>query len=165
MTEFRVNMKKDLGLEEEVLDALPYAVVGGAFEASFLTATALYTALVHIVPTGRQLKVLFLRVSTQEPLGARFSIVQTNPSATGATGTVEAFPVVGNVPPFTAGQIATRDYPFLEAAGSEVLRGDLEEPVQVFEGSIIFNVLNVLAPLNGSRYSIVWWGVQALPKR
>ena len=163
--EFTHEMLKDLGMQEEVIKAYPTAVVGGAFESSFITPSALYTALVHIVPAGFQLKLLFLRVCTQQAGGARFSIIQVNPSATGQTGTVEAFPVKGSVPPFTAGATAARDYPMLEAAGAEVLRGGLEDPVHVFEGSIIFNILDVLAPLNASRYNIVWWGVQASQKR
>ena len=75
----------------------------------------------YIVPAGHQLKILFLRVATTDAGGATFRIVQTNPSALGQTGAVEAYPVVGNVPPFLRETV--RDYPMLEAAGAEVLRG------------------------------------------
>lgn len=156
--EISLGMKKDLGLQRDVYEALPYAVVGGAWEASFLSPRDLYTALIHIVPAGQQLKVLFLRVWTQEAGGAKFSIVQTNPTAIGATGTVEAYPVVGSVPS------GTRDYPMLESPGAEVLRGSLEDPVHVLEGSITFNVLYTPTPATGARYGIVWWGVRKIPE-
>jgi len=158
MVELVMNMKKDLGLQREVMDALPYAVVGGAWLGSFTVVSDLYTALVHIVPHGKQLKILFLRVSTQHADGAKFSIVQTNPSATGATGTTEAYPVVGSVPS------GVRDYPMLESAGCETLRGSLEDPVHVLEGSVNFNVLYIVGPLTGARYNIVWWGVEKIPE-
>jgi len=158
LVELKMNMKKDLGLQREVMDALPYAVVGGAWSGSFTAVSDLYTALVHIVPHGKQLKILFLKVWTQESDGAKFSIVQSNPTAVGQTGTTEAYPVVGSVPS------GVRDYPMLEAAGCETLRGSLEDPVHVCEGSINFNILYILAPLNGSRYGIVWWGVQKIPE-
>ena len=157
MPEYNMLNLKDLGLKTQVLDSLPYAVVGGAWEGSFSAMTTLYTSLIHIVPNGTQLKLLFLRVWTQNAGGAKFSIVQSNPSATGATGTVEAYPVVGAVPS------GTRDYPMLEAAGAEVLRGGLRDPVHVFEGSITFNVLYkhpAGTPLTGDRTGIVWWGLQ-----
>ena len=83
---------KDLGLQEYVKEALPYAVVGGAWEGSLdnpIDADAFQVVLSHIVPSGQQLKILYLRTCTQADGGARFSIVQTNPSAAGATGTVE----------------------------------------------------------------------------
>lgn len=149
---------KDLGLQKEVMEALPYAVVGGAWEASFQTPVDSYTALTHVVPAGQQLKILFLRVWTQETGGAIFSIVQANPTAAGQTGAVEAYPVVGSVPQ------GVRDYPMLEAAGAEVLHGSLEAPIHVLEGSITFNVLHLPTPSTGARYGIVWWGVEKLPK-
>lgn len=164
MVQFTKKKLKDLGRQEEVFEALPYAVVGGAWEASFQTPQDSYTALVHVVPTGLQLKILFLRVWTQEAGGARFQIYQTNPSATGQTGTVEAYPVVGNVPPFNNGAATTRDYPMLEAAGAEVLHGSLVDPIHVLEGSINFNILDTSTPPTGARYGIVFWGVQKVPE-
>lgn len=153
MVEYYMKMKKDLGLQRQVMDSLPYAVVGGAWEGSFTAVSNLFTALSRIVPNGQQLKILFLRVWTQNANGAKFSIVQSNPTATGQTGSIEAFPAVGSVPS------GTRDYPMIEAAGAEVLRGSLEDPVHVFEGSVTFNILYILGPLTGDRYSVTYWGV------
>jgi len=163
MVEFFKRKIKDLGLQREVFDALPYAVVGGAWEASFedgaMYSTDYYTALSHVVPAGQQLKVLFLRVWTQEAGGARFSIYQTDP-ADGETGN----PVVGSVPS------GVRDYPMLEAAGAEVLTGSLIDPVHVLEGSIDFRVLSqypgapAAGPATAARYGIAWWGVEKIPE-
>jgi hypothetical protein len=160
MTQFTLHKVKDLGLQREVSEALPYAVVGGAWEGSFETALAkdeYKTVLNHVVPAGKQLKLLFLRVWTQESGGARFSIVQTNPTAVGQTGDVEAYPVVGSVPE------GVRDYPMLEAAGAEVLRGSLKDPVHVLEGSVEFRILGAVTP-SSSRYGITWWGVEKTPE-
>jgi hypothetical protein len=159
--EFTKLMVKDLGLQREVLDALPYAVVGGTWMGSFnvaITDPSAYQALLnHIVPHGQQLKMLFLRVWTQSENGAKFVIVQTNPTATGQTGAVEGYPVVGSVPQ------GIRDYPMLEAAGSEVLRGSLRDPVHVLEGSIEFRIFGPIAA-TGDRYSISWWGCEKIPE-
>jgi len=166
--EFKLGQLKDLGLQRIVPDSLPYAVVGGTWEGSLpspISAGEYITLLNHIVPTGQQLKILFLRIWTQEDSGARFRIVQTNPSATGETGDVEAYPVVGSVPPFSDGQSAVRDYPFLEAPGAEVLRGSLKDPIHVLEGSIDFQLLGATpSPATGSRYSVTWWGVEKVPE-
>ena len=171
------NLIKDIGLQREVFEALPYAVVGGAWEGSFdaqpMYDDLYYTPLNHVVPTGHQLKILFLRVWTQENTGARFAIMQTNPSATGTTGTTEAYPVVGSVPPGAAvtDTATPRDYPMLEAAGAEVLTGSLVDPVHVLEGSIDFNILAIWPGAaahiahTGSKYGIVWWGVEKNPDR
>jgi len=170
MVQFNKHLIKDIGLQREVEEALPYAVVGGTYEGSFersLYGTEYRTILNHIVPTGHQLKILFLRVFTQEEDGARFGIYQTNPTATGATGTTEAYPVVGNTPS------GWRDYPKLEAAGAEVLRGSLKDPVHVLEGSIDFRILSqypgaaaqaAAGAATGAQYSLVWWGTQKNPE-
>jgi hypothetical protein len=159
---------KDLGLQREVFEALPYAVVGGAYEGSFAAAmagNAYFTALNYVVPHGQQLKILFLRICTQETGGARFSIYQTNPVAAGATGTVEAYPVVGSVPS------GARDYMMLEAPGEEVLRGSLVDPVHVLEGSIDFRILaqypgaQIAGPATGARYNLTWWGCIKVPEQ
>lgn len=159
---------KDIGLQRQVMEALPYAVVGGAWEGSFIAAmagTTYFTPLNHIVPAGHQLKVLYLRVCTQETGGARFQIYQTNPAAAGLTGTIEAFPVVGNTPS------GARAYPMLEAPGSEVLRGSLVDPVHVLEGSIDFRILaqypGAVVPgvATDAIYNIVWWGVEKVPEQ
>jgi len=154
MGQIILHRKKDLGLQREVLDALPYAVVRGAWEGSFTAMTTSYTALIHIVPAGHQLKILFLRVWTQNADGAKFSIVQTNPTVTEKTGSTEACPVVGSAP------AGTLDYPMLEAAGSEVLRGGLE--------GINFNIIYkhpAGTPLTGDRTSITYWGVEKIPEQ
>lgn len=180
MVQFGKKLYKDIGLQREVEDALPYAVVGGAWEGSFenepmwgdgvdpLVDVFYYTALSHVVPAGQQLKVLFLRVWTQANGGARYCVYQTNP-AVGAQGVTIELPVVGNVPPFTAG-VAARDYPMLENAGAEVITGSLIEPVHVLEGSIEFRVLALWPgaaanlPHTGDRYGITWWGVEKVPE-
>jgi len=156
MTQFTLKKVKDLGLQREVMEALPYAVVGGAWEGSFETSLAkdeYKTVLNHVVPTGQQLKILFLRVWTQDTGGAIFSIVQTNPTATGQTGDVEAYPVVGSVPE------GVRDYPMLEAAGAEVLHGSLKDPIHVLEGSIEFRIHGPITA-DGDKYGVAWWGVE-----
>ena len=156
MTELTLHMIKDLGQRREVMDAYPYSVVGGASEGSLETPLAFgsyKTLLSHVVPAGRQLKMLFLRVWTESSGGAVFSIVQTNPTAAGQTGAVEAYPVVGSVPS------GVRDYPMLEAAGAEVLRGGLRDPVHVLEGSIDIRLLGYAAA-SPYRYGVVWWGVE-----
>jgi hypothetical protein len=159
---------KDLGLQREVFEALPYAVVGGAYEGSFpnaMAGSAYFTALNYVVPHGHQLKILFLRICTQEQGGARFSIYQTNPATAGLTGTIEAYPVVGSVPS------GARDYMLLEAPGEEVLRGSLVDPVHVLEGSIDFRILSQYpgsqtpGPATGARYNMVWWGVIKIPEQ
>ncbi|GAH10773.1 unnamed protein product [marine sediment metagenome] len=177
MVQINKNLIKDIGLQREVFEALPYAVVGGAWEGSFDTQLMYddlyYTPLNYVVPAGQQLKILFLRVWTQESSGARFAIMQTNPSAAGMTGATEAYPVVGSVPPGAAvtDTATPRDYPMLEAAGAEVLTGSLVDPVHVLEGSIDFNILalwpgaSANGAFTGSRYGIAWWGVIKVPDR
>ena len=145
---------KDLGQQEIVIDALPYAVVGGAWKGTMDATPTTYTVLNHIVPAGQQLKILFLRVFTQESTGAKFYINQTNPTATGQTGNVEAYPVVGNTPS------GYRDYPMLEAPGAEVLHGSLRAPIHVCEGSIDFGIQELPVIKTGSNYGIIWWGVE-----
>ncbi len=158
MAKFNLPWVKDLGLQRKVMDALPYAVVGGAWENSLDTALPTaddyVTVLNHIVPTGHQLKILFLRVWTQNTSGAKFCIYQTNPTGINQTGTTEAYPVVGSVPD------EERDYPMLEANGAEVLHGGLRTPVNVLEGSIDFRIIGSAAVSGGDRYGVVWWGVE-----
>lgn len=156
--QFNLPHVKDLGLQRIVHDALPYAVVGDAWKATFSGPASLFIPLNYIVPTGHQLKILFLRVWTQEAGGAVFFIRQTNPTALGQTGLIEAYPVVGNVPS------GYRDYPMLEAAGAEVLRGSLRDPIHVLEGSIDFGIQHTPIPATGAYYGISWWGVIKIPE-
>ncbi len=161
MAKFTLPFVKDLGLQRKVMDALPYAVVGDAWEGSLSNNIGVddhITALNYIVPAGLQLKILFLRVYTTDTTGARFAIVQTNPTALGQTGAVEAYPVRGSVPE------GVRDYPMLEAAGAEVLHGSLRDPIHVLEGSIDFRLLGPELGPTESYYSIVWWGVIKIPE-
>jgi len=158
MVEFTKAFLKDLGLQREVVDALPYAVVGGAWKGTFQDSYDSITVLQHIVPAGQQLKILFLRVWSQHADGAKFVIVQTNPTAVGHTGAVEAYPVVGSVPS------GVRDYPMVEAAGCEVLRGSLRDPVHVLEGSIDFRLQHTPSPATGDYFGVVWWGVEKTPE-
>jgi len=161
MVEIHRRVLKDLGLKTDVYEALPYEVVGGAWSGSFENAVGpdeYVTVLNHVVPAGVQLKLLFLRIWTQDSNGAIFSIVQTNPTAPGQTGAVEAYPPVGAVPE------GVRDYPMLETAGAEVLHGNLEQPIHVLEGSIDFRIHGPITP-SGARYGISWWGVQSVSER
>lgn len=176
MPQIGKKLIKDIGLQREVEEALPYAVVGEAWEGSLgidgqlLYDDAYYTPLNYVVPTGHQLKILFLRVWTQESSGARFSIVQYNPTDRQDaidTGSLPAFPVVGSTPS------GVRDYPMLEAAGAEILHGSLVDPIHILEGSIDFNILSLwpgaeaaaaAGDHTGSRYGIVWWGVIKIPE-
>jgi hypothetical protein len=152
------NYVQDLGTKQEVMDALPYAVVGGAYDGSLSTVGvalgATLTLLTHVVPAGKQLKILFLRVATTDASGAEFTIEQTNPTAIGQTGVVEAFPVVGSVPS------GVRDYPMLEAAGAEVLRGSLRDPVHVLEGGVAFKLMGYQPVAGANKFAISWWGVE-----
>lgn len=161
--QFYKKFYKDLGDQSEKMDALPYAVVGGAWEGSFtspLAHEALRTVLNHIVPHGRQLKILFMRVWTEESSGAKFRVFQSNPVAAGATGTVEAYPVLDATPS------GARDYPFLESPGAEMAHGSLIDPIHVLEGSITFDIVGYTpSPATGSRYGFVWWGVQKDPEK
>lgn len=161
MVQFVLNKLKDIGLNRQVQEYYPTKVVGGAFEGSLwnnIQTGSWATLLNHVVPHGQQLKIMFLRVSTTDAGGANFSIVQTNPTAAGQTGTVEGYPVMGSVPS------GVRDYPMLEAAGAEVLHGAPKNPIHVLEGSIDFNLLGVQVGPSTNLYSIVWWGVEETPE-
>ncbi len=158
--QFNLGFVKDEGLKREVMDVLPYANVGGAYDGSLVTVgvalNANLTLLNHIVPAGHQLKILFIRVATTDAGGAEFRIVQTNPTALGQTGTVEAFPVVNAVPS------GVRDYPMLEAAGAEVLHGGLRDPVLVLEGSIDFQLMGFQPVAGANKYILTWSGFEDL---
>jgi len=147
MAEIKIKkLVKDLGLKKEVMEALPYAVVGDAWEGSFTENYDEYTVSSFEVPAGKQLKILFMRIWTQDPNGAIFSIVQTNPTS-GKT-----YPQVGSVPS------GVRDYPMLEAAGAEVIGPQpLNAPIHVLEGSVDFKILYARA--SPYRHGLVWWGV------
>lgn len=149
--------KKDLGTQRMVMDALPYKVVGSTYDGSFQTPVLLNAfriALNHIVPAGKQLKIMFLRVSAGE--ASQWAIRQSNPTAIGQTGAVEAFPVVGSVPS------GFRDRIRLTAANVPLTdRGQFAQPVHVLEGSIDFMIMGPTpVQVSGNRYTLAWWGVQ-----
>lgn len=157
MPQQSIHRIKDIGTNRQVFDALPYAVVGGSYDGTLWdnVLTDGYAALLnHVVPAGQQLKLLFLRITTTDTSGARFSIVQTNPTASGQTGTTEAYPVMGSVPD------GVRDYPMLEASGAEVLHGSLRDPIHVFEGSVEFRLEGFQVGPSSNRYGVTWWGVE-----
>lgn len=158
--EFTKEFIKDIGLKKEVEMYLPTAVVGGAYLGSISNAMGVgeySTILNHVVPAGRQLKMLFLRICSSNSNGAVFSIYQTNPTAAGQTGAVEAYPVVGSVPS------GYRDYPAVMANRELVTHGRVEMPIHVLEGSVEFRLHGPL-PNNGAMYSLSWWGVEINPE-
>ena len=102
--EYVVQKVKDEGKKEYVDVAYPYGdIKRGAFKGTFTTPG---DKKIHsvLITAGKQLKLLFLRVSTAEPAGAWFKIVQV-----GQPGDLGSAPA------------GTVDYPMLESAGSEVL--------------------------------------------
>jgi len=158
-----IRMLKNLGKQELEYESLPYAVVRGAWEGSLmgpLIKGQLLTVLNYVVPAGLQLKILFLRVWTQSSTGAIFRIFETHPTAAGLTGSTEAYPVVGSTP---AGVV---DYPMLEAAGAEIIHGNLKQPVHVCEGSLDFQIMGPTpTPPGGDQFGFVWWGVVKSPEK
>ncbi len=146
---------KDLGRQQFVMDALPYALVGGIWMGSFevgIDGAAVQVVLNHIVPAGQQLKMTKLHIWTQSEDGVKFEIVQTDPG-TGELGN----PLLGSVP------TGTRDYPMLPAAGFKTERGGLRDPVSVYEGSIEIRILGPIEA-SGDRYMIMWEGVEKVPR-
>lgn len=165
--EMIILKKKDIGLERIVDDVLPYAVVDDGYDASLQTALindAQFIVLSsYVVPNGQQLKILYLNLFTENALG-RFQVVQTNPSAAGLTGTVEAFPVRGSVPPYIANASAIRDRAIVTAVQNfgQFTRGPqtLEDPVLVLEGSIQIRMYGAVAVAGANHFGCSWWGVQ-----
>lgn len=165
--EMIILKKKDIGLERIIDDVLPYAVVDGGFEGSLQAALmndAQFIVLSsHIVPHGQQLKILYLNLFTENALG-RFQVIQTNPSAAGLTGAVEAFPVRGSVPPYIANANSVRDIALVSAAQNfgQFPRGPqtLEDPVLVLEGSIQIRMYGAVAVAGANHFGCSWWGVE-----
>jgi hypothetical protein len=146
---------KNLGDKNFEFERLPYGNMRrGTFKGSFESSGQQILDR-HVVPAGQQLKLLFMRWWTENTDGCNFEIVQTNPTAVGQTGNVEAFPVLGSVP------AGTVDLPMLPNAGQTVAWGGLKEPLHVFEGSVDFILQNVdPAQAGGSRYGLAWWGIE-----
>jgi len=158
----------DLGRNKLVTESLPYHVVGdsayGSLNSPLSGLANLQEILNFVVPVDHQLKILYLKAYTNDVNGAKFIIRQTNPSATGQTGTIEAYPVIGAVPPYFAGATAVRDVldvSVLAGVGTipVVLQGSLDKPVMVAEGSIDFLLTGPSADPPVGVYSLVWWGV------
>ena len=145
------NMKYDKGKKKLIKDFLPYGdIVKGAGKATYDSGGDKHLASI-LVPGGQQLKLLFLRVWTQETSGAIFEIQQT-----AQTGDLGSSPPGGIHHP--AVSPAYIDYPMLEAAGAEVIGPQpLDSPVHVLEGSVDIYIQNAIA--SPYYYGFSYWGV------
>lgn len=145
------NIKYDKGKKELIKDFLPYGdIVKGAGKATYTSAGDKHLASI-LIPGGQQLKLLFLRVWTQEPTGAIFEILQT-----AQTGDLGSSPPGGIHWPDVAS--AYIDYPMLEAAGAEVLGPQpLDSPIHVLEGSVDLYIQ--AAKATPYYYGFSYWGV------
>ena len=145
------NMKYDLGKKTLVKDVLPYGeIVKGAGKGTFQESGDKHLASI-LIPGGQQLKLLFLRVWTQEPTGAIFEIVQT-----AQTGDIGSSPPGGIHHPTVTSAVI--DYPMLEAAGAEVIGPQpLDAPIHVLEGSIDIYIQDAKA--SPYYYGWAYWGV------
>jgi len=132
----------DLGKREYVDEKLPYKVVRGAWKGTLDVANKVVSN--YVVEAGKQLKILFLRVWTEYSGGATFKITQT--AQTGDLGSAPS---------------GTVDYPFLEAAGAEVIGPvPLNSPIHVLEGSIDFIIQDPLpSQSTTNKFGLVWWGI------
>jgi len=145
-------MVYDKGKKKLIQKEYPYGdIIKRAFKATFETVGDKLVASL-LIPAGQQLKLLFLRVWTQEPAGAVFEIVQTT-----QTGDLGSAPPEGiDHPAVTTAHI---DYPMLEAAGAEVLGPEpLDSPIHVMEGSIDFYIQSAQA--SPYFYGLSLWGVR-----
>ena len=141
----------DKGKKKLIRDFLPYGdIVKYAFKGTFDTGGDKHLSSI-LVPPGMQLKLLLLRVATQEPTGAKFYIKQT-----AQTGDLGSSPPGGyDHPTVPAAYI---DFPMVEAAGAEVIGPQpLNAPIHVCEGSIDFYVQDPKA--SPYEYILAYWGV------
>lgn len=141
----------DKGKRKLIAQELPTGdIVKYAFKGTFTTSGDKHLSSV-LITAGMQLKILFLRVWTQEPTGAKFYIYQTAETydlGTSPPGGVDH-------PAVTAAYI---DYPMVEAAGAEVIGPQpLTAPIHVCEGSIDFYIQNAKA--SPHEYGLAYWGV------
>ena len=136
----------DLGLRKYVDEALPYKVVRGSWKGT-LEADGM-EVLKHTVASGKQLKLLFLRVWSEYTGTTVFKITQANGS-------------VGSAPDGTV------DYPMLEAAGSEVIGPvPLESPIHVLEGDVTVSIQEpTSAEAGASKFGVAFWGVEETSPR
>lgn len=147
----QVQKLKDLGLMTYTDEQLPYGYIyKGAWKG---TVNVLSTAWFkipspvsgHQTAIGQQMKMLFLRVWTANSGGAAFAIRQIGAPANAARRGVSD---------------GTIDYPYLEAAGAEVLTGTMKAPIHVTEGTLEFYIEE---PAQATEYSLTWWGCEAPP--
>lgn len=141
----------DKGKKKLIEKEYPYGdIVKFAFKGSFTTMGDKLLSNV-LIPAGRQLKLLFLRVWTQTAGGAIFEIRQT-----AQLGDLGSSPPGGFDHPLVTTAII--DYPMLEAAGAEVLGSQpLDSPIHVLEGSIDFLIQAAIA--SPDYYGLAYWGV------
>lgn len=145
------NMKYDKGKKTLIKDFLPYGdIIKGAGKATYQASGDKQLASI-LIPGGQHLKLLFLRVWTQEPHGAVFEILQT-----AQVGDLGSSPPGGiHHPAVTAAYI---DYPMLEAAGAEAIGPQpLEAPIHVLEGSVDLYIQDAVA--SPYYYGWAYWGV------
>ena len=145
------NLKYDKGKKTLVQDELPYGeIVKGAGKGTYQTGGDKHLASI-LIPGGQQLKLLFLRVWTQESTGAVFEILQT-----ATAHDLGSSPPGGIDHPLVAA--AYIDYPMLEAAGAEVLGPQpLDSPIHVLEGSVDLYIQDAKA--SPYYYGYSYWGV------
>lgn len=149
------KMVKNLGKKEPVEEQLPYGeIVRDTWKGTLQIENQIIST--HVIPSGQQLKLLFLRVWSEYNGTTIFKIVQVNPAAAGQTGATEAYPVLGSAP---AGII---DYPMLEAPGAEILGPQpLDAPVHVLEGSVYIKIQDPTPTLSSdAKFGLAWWGVE-----
>lgn len=135
---------KDEGLKSYVDAKLPYGnMKRGAWFGTFQANVGIgQWANIHSIQmtAGKQLKLLFLRVWTQDSNGAIFRITQTGGDVGGAPDGVV-------------------NYPMLEGAGAEVLGPcSLQNPIHVLEGSVVISIYQPQA--SPDYYGITYWGVE-----
>ena len=147
------RMWYDKGKKQLIKDFLPYGdIVKGAGKATYQSSGDKHLASI-LIPGGQQLKLLFLRVWTQEPTGATFEIQQT-----WQPGDLGSSPPGGIHHPPPGVTSAFIDYPMLESPGAEVLGPEpLEHPIHVLEGSVDLWIQNAKA--SPYYYGWAYWGV------
>jgi hypothetical protein len=150
-----VRKLKDLGLKTYTDEQLPYGdIYRGAWKGTVNVPSSAWFKIPttgglpvsgHYTPNGQQMKMLMLRVWTDNSTGAVFAIRQigapANASARGVTD-------------------GTLDYPFLEGDGAEVVTGTLKAPIHVTEGTLEFYIEE---PAQATEYGVAWWGCEAPP--
>ena len=152
-----------MGRDTLTPEALPYHVVSGNFLGSLNTPLlgigSSQNILNFVVPIDHQLKILFIEGWTSDANGLHVEIKQTNPSASGQVGAIEAYPVVGAVPPYYPGLSQIRTVFNTQTTIPRAQFGSLVQPLHVLEGSVDFILVGVSAVPPTGVYSFSWWGV------